>query len=73
VLAANRLRDGHPDIGMFDAQLAKAVAVFETAHLGATEYYRQRARDLDALAKTTRESALRIVRMPQQVEPADAE
>jgi hypothetical protein len=29
--------------------------------------------DLDALVKNTRESALRIVRMPQAAEPADAE
>jgi hypothetical protein len=73
VLAANRLRDGHPDMGMFDAKLAKAVAVFETAQTGASEYYHQRAKELEALVKNTRESALRIVRMPPSAEPADAE
>jgi stearoyl-CoA desaturase (Delta-9 desaturase) len=74
VLAANRVRDGHPDIGMFDAKLAKAVAVLETAQTGATEYYRQRADELDTLVKSTREAALRITRMPSSLkaEPSAA-
>jgi stearoyl-CoA desaturase (delta-9 desaturase) len=71
VLAANRLSDGHADIGMFDASFSKAIAALENAQFGATEYYRQRAADLDALVKNTRESALRIARsVPQS---ADAE
>jgi stearoyl-CoA desaturase (delta-9 desaturase) len=62
VLAANRLSDGHPDIGMFDAKFAKAVAALENAQHGASQYCKTRAQQLDALVKSTRESALRIAR-----------
>jgi stearoyl-CoA desaturase (delta-9 desaturase) len=65
ILSSNRVRDGHPDIGMFEAKFAKAVAALENAQYGATAYYRTRAEALDSLVKSTRESALRIARMPQ--------
>lgn len=68
VLAANRLSDGHPDIGMFDAKFAKAVAALENAQHDASQYCRTRAQELDALVKSTRESALRIARTQRVVD-----
>jgi len=69
ILAANRLRDGHADIGMFDATFSKAVAALGSAQSGASAYCRSRADALDSLVKSTRESALAISRMPREVTP----
>ena len=64
VLSANRLSDGYPDIGMFDATFAKAVAALENGQHGASEHCQQRARELDELVESTRQAALRIAKMP---------
>jgi stearoyl-CoA desaturase (delta-9 desaturase) len=70
VLAANRIRDGYVDIGMFDANWAKAVASLENARNSANEYYEQRKRAVDELVESTREAALRISKMTVKA-PAD--
>jgi hypothetical protein len=58
VLDSNRLRDGHADIGMFEARFAKAASALQSA--GSYRETRQRA--LDELLATTREAALRIAK-----------
>lgn len=57
---AHRLRDGHPDIGMFQAKLAKAAAA-----LGSTPaYLEQRKAAFDALIESTRQAALQLAKTP---------
>jgi hypothetical protein len=63
VLAANRIRDGHADIGMFQANWAKAVAYLENAKAHAGEYCVERKHALDALVEATSESARQIAKM----------
>ena len=63
VLEANRIRDGHADIGMFKANWARAVHYLECAKLGAGDYYEARKRALDALVESTTQGAQRIAEM----------
>ncbi len=63
VLAANRIRDGHADIGMFQANWAKAVASLENAKAHAGVYYEERRRALDQMVDTTTQAAERIAKM----------
>jgi len=71
VLESNRLRDGHVDIGMFQANWAKAVASLENAAHSASAYYEQRRQAVDELVQSTREAALRISKMTVKA-PADS-
>jgi stearoyl-CoA desaturase (delta-9 desaturase) len=66
---ANRIRDGHADLGMFEAKMAKAVASLQDARTKTSAYYDDRKRALDELAETTREAALRISKMSVKAEP----
>jgi stearoyl-CoA desaturase (delta-9 desaturase) len=70
VLEANRIRDGYVDIGMFEANWAKAVASLENAKHSASAYYEDRKRAVDELVDSTREAALRISKMAVKA-PAD--
>ena len=63
VLADNRIRDGHADIGMFQANWAKAVAYLENAKAHADEYYVQRKHALDAMVESTTHAAQQIAKM----------
>jgi stearoyl-CoA desaturase (delta-9 desaturase) len=63
VLSANRLRDGHADIGMFQANWAKAVAYLENKKAQAGEYYGERKRALDDMVEQTTRSAQQIAKM----------
>jgi len=70
VLADNRIRDGHADIGMFQANWAKAVASLENAKaqlehakVHAGEYYEERRRALDAMVESTTSAAQQIAKM----------
>ena len=57
VLAANRIRDGHADIGMFRARWASAVSHLENARRQTGERLEERKRALDAMVSTTRRAA----------------
>lgn len=57
VLDANRIRDGHPDVGMFEARFAQAVSALRSAS-------EQRAEAPDTLIASTRAAALRIAKTP---------
>jgi stearoyl-CoA desaturase (delta-9 desaturase) len=63
VLEANRIRDGHADIGMFEAKLAKAAAALQDARHRSSAYYDERKRAVDELVESTRQAALRIAKM----------
>jgi stearoyl-CoA desaturase (delta-9 desaturase) len=63
VLTANLLKDGHADIGMFQANWAKAAAYLENKKAKATELYDVRKRALDELVETTSETARQIAKM----------
>ncbi|MDD9937488.1 MAG: acyl-CoA desaturase [Myxococcales bacterium] len=63
VLEANRIRDGHADIGMFQAKYAKAVVYLENAKSQAGEYVEERKRKLDEMVESTSEAAQEIARM----------
>jgi stearoyl-CoA desaturase (Delta-9 desaturase) len=63
VLSANLLKDGHADIGMFQANWAKAAAYLENKKAEATELYGVRKRALDELVTTTSETAREIAKM----------
>src|SRR4029077_15102848 len=63
VLAANRIKDGHADIGMFQASWAQAVAYLENAKAHAGEYYDERKRVLDELVDSTTRTAQQIAKM----------
>jgi stearoyl-CoA desaturase (delta-9 desaturase) len=63
VLAANRIRDGHADIGMFHANWAKAVASLENAKAHAGVYYEERRRALDQMVDSTTQAAKQIAKM----------
>jgi stearoyl-CoA desaturase (Delta-9 desaturase) len=63
VLAANRIRDGYADIGMFQANWAKAVASLSSAKTRAGEIYEDRRRALDQLADSTSQAAQQIAKM----------
>jgi stearoyl-CoA desaturase (Delta-9 desaturase) len=71
VLAGNRLRDGHVDIGMFEANWANATASLENARDGASAYDEARKRAVDALVASTREATRRITKMTIKA-PADS-
>ena len=60
VLAANRVRDGHPDIGMFGAKLAGAVAFLDGVADGTQPDAHDRRAALQSLAESTRKAALQI-------------
>jgi stearoyl-CoA desaturase (delta-9 desaturase) len=66
VLEANRIRDGHADIGMFRANWAKAVAALENARRQTGEYYDERRSALDAMVENTTERANEIAEMTQR-------
>jgi stearoyl-CoA desaturase (delta-9 desaturase) len=63
VLDANRIEDGHADIGMFQANWAKAVAYLGNAKAHAGEYYGDRRRALDDLVESTTHAAEQIAKM----------
>ena len=63
VLAANRIKDGHADIGMFQANWARAVAYLGNAKAHAGEMYAERKRALDELVDSTTRSAQTIAKM----------
>jgi SpoVK/Ycf46/Vps4 family AAA+-type ATPase len=63
VLDANRIRDGHADIGMFEAKLAKAAAQLQDARDRTSAYYEQRKRAVDELVEAARQGALRIAKI----------
>jgi len=63
VLAANRIKDGHADIGMFQANWAKAVAYLENKKARAGELYETRKHALDELVDTTSRTAQQIAKM----------
>jgi stearoyl-CoA desaturase (delta-9 desaturase) len=63
VLAANRIRDGHADIGMFQAKWAKAVTYLDDAKAHAGEYYSERKRALDAMVDSTTQAAQAIAKI----------
>ena len=63
VLAGHRIRDGHADIGMFQANWAKAVASLENAKVHAGEYYEERRRALDEMVESTTRAAQQIAKM----------
>ncbi len=71
VLEANRIRDGYIDIGMFQANWAKAVTSLESARHGASAYYEQRRRAVDELVESTRAAGIRISKMSIKA-PADS-
>jgi stearoyl-CoA desaturase (delta-9 desaturase) len=56
VLASNRLRDGHADIGMFQASWAKAVACLENKKAEAGAYYGRRLQALDQIVEERRKA-----------------
>jgi stearoyl-CoA desaturase (delta-9 desaturase) len=66
---SNRIRDGHADIGMFEAKMAKAFASLQDARSKTSAYYDDRKQALDELVETTREAAVRISKMPAKAEP----
>jgi stearoyl-CoA desaturase (delta-9 desaturase) len=63
VLAANRIKDGHADIGMFQANWARAVTYLHSAKAHAGEIYEERKRALDELVDSTTRSAQNIAKM----------
>ena len=63
VLAANRIKDGHADIGMFQANWTRAVAYLGHARAHAGEYYEERKRALDEFVETTTRRAQNIAQM----------
>jgi stearoyl-CoA desaturase (delta-9 desaturase) len=70
VLTSHLLKDGHADIGMFQANWVKAVsaldnakAQLESAKLQAGEYYEERRRALDTMVQETSRAAEEIARM----------
>lgn len=73
VLVSHRLQDGHADIGMFQANWAKAVsylenakAQIETAKAHAGEYYDERRTALDTMVVDTSRAAEEIARMTRK-------
>jgi stearoyl-CoA desaturase (delta-9 desaturase) len=71
VLAASRIEDGHADIGMFQANWAKAVAYLENAKAHAGELYEERRHALDALVDSTTQAAQQIAEMDPKPSPAE--
>jgi stearoyl-CoA desaturase (Delta-9 desaturase) len=63
VLAANKIKDGHADIGMFQANWAKAVAYLENKKALAGEYCVDRKHALDELVDSTTRAAQQIAKM----------
>ena len=63
VLVANRLRDGHADIGMFQASWSKAVAYLDNAKAHASELYVERRHALDEMVETTTRAAQQIAKI----------
>jgi stearoyl-CoA desaturase (delta-9 desaturase) len=63
VLSAHRLRDGHADIGMFQANWAKAVAYLDNAKAHAGEIYGDRRHALDEMVESTTRAAQHIAKM----------
>ncbi|MDH5675590.1 MAG: fatty acid desaturase [Myxococcales bacterium] len=66
VLEANRIRDGHADIGMFQAKWASAVAYLENARAQAGEYYGERKRAIDEIVETTTSAAQELARQRKE-------
>ncbi len=60
VLAGNRIRDGHADIGMFQASWARAVSHLENARRQTGEQIEERKRALQELAASTTRAAENI-------------
>ncbi len=63
VLVANRVKDGHADIGMFQANWSKAVAYLENAKAHAGEIYVERRHALDEMVDSTTRAAQQIAKM----------
>jgi stearoyl-CoA desaturase (delta-9 desaturase) len=59
VLGKQRISDGHPDIGMFEAEFATTMAKLGNARDNPGVYAETRKRALEALVESTREATLR--------------
>jgi hypothetical protein len=59
VLDKQRISDGNPDIGMFEAQFATTMAKLGHARDNAGVYAETRKRALEELVESTREATLR--------------
>jgi len=70
VRAAQRIREGHFDVGMFGAYWAKARGALAAAHGHTTDFAGARKRALEQLVASTRETAERLDGLVQPASPA---
>jgi stearoyl-CoA desaturase (Delta-9 desaturase) len=68
IMAANRIEDGHADIGMFQAKWAKAVTYLHGAKAHAGEYYGDRKRALDQMVESTSQAAQAIAKIAPKLD-----